>query len=154
MQKEEELHRYDDIIHLPRHVSAVHPPMPVSDRAAQFAPFAALTGYGDAVRETARLTEEQAELCEEETEALDRALKSILQRGTDSVSVTVTYFAADQKKAGGAYRSYTGTLKKPDTHRGMLVFADGTEVPLSDVLSLEEAKREQPEFAGAVRRKL
>ena len=94
--------RYSDIINLPHHVSVKHPQMSMTERAAQFNPFAALTGYDDAVEETARLTESQAELTESRKAALDEALREILSAETRP-QVTIRYFLPDEKKAGGRY---------------------------------------------------
>ena len=102
---------YDDIIHLPRHVSQNHPQMPMHDRAAQFAPFAALTGYESAVGETARLTSEKHELSSQEAEELDRRLTDLAARLKDRPEVTVEYFVPDNRKAGGAYVTMTGRVR-------------------------------------------
>ena len=96
-------HRYDDIIHLPHHVSAKHPHMPASDRAAQFAPFAALTGLGAAITETGRLTDEKTELDENEMMALNETLNAFAARLDEHPVAMFTYFQPDEKKSGGAY---------------------------------------------------
>ncbi|MEG2421569.1 MAG: hypothetical protein RSB55_08455, partial [Oscillospiraceae bacterium] len=93
---------YDDMLHLPHHVSEKHPSMPMLDRAAQFSPFAALTGYDAAVKETARLTDRRVELDEGEKEAIDQRLTLVQERLPDPTEVTITYFVPDKKKAGGA----------------------------------------------------
>ena len=93
--------KYDDIINLPHHQSKVRPHMSVSDRAAQFAPFAALTGYGDAIRETERLTDRKIELSESQIAELDLRLGELLARIDEKPKVTITYFIADERKAGG-----------------------------------------------------
>ena len=95
--------KYDDIINLPHHVSITRPHMPMRDRAAQFMPFRALTGYEDAVRETARLTEERVELTEEERSVLDGKLQKLVDALPGHPAVTLTYFQPDKRKAGGAY---------------------------------------------------
>ena len=102
---------YDDIIHLPHHVSQNHPQMPMLDRAAQFAPFAALTGYEAAVGETARLTAERRELDPQEAEELNRRLSELVARLPDHPEVTVEYFVPDNRKAGGAYVTMTGRVR-------------------------------------------
>ena len=99
---------YDDIIRLPHHVSQNHPQMSLRDRAAQFAPFAALTGYEAAVGETARLTAERRELDAQEAEELNRRLAALIARLPERPEVTVEYFVPDDRKAGGAYVSVTG----------------------------------------------
>ena len=97
--------RYDDIIDLPHHVSRTHPPMPLLNRAAQFAPFAALTGYGDAIAEAARLTEDQQELSEADRLALGEKLALLRDSLASSPTVTLTYFQPDERKAGGGRRA-------------------------------------------------
>lgn len=132
---------YDDIIDLPRPKSK-HEPMPMSDRAAQFSPFAALTGYSDAIDETARLTDHRIELSEEERAELD--YKQQYLSTLDAPTVTVTYFVPDERKTGGAYVTHTGVLKRVDEVERMMVFVDGTQVPLDEVVWIEcvDVKRE------------
>lgn len=130
-------HRYDDIIDLPHHVSERHPQMPMPERAAQFSPFAALTGYDAAIVETARLTDQRRELTEERKQAISRALHEVQKRILNAPPVTVTFFQEDERKAGGAYRAVTGSAKRVDEYRGLLLLADGTAVPFEDILSLE-----------------
>lgn len=125
---------YDDIIDLPRPRSA-HEPMPMSDRAAQFSPFAALTGYDAAIDETARLTDERIELSPDEREELDYKQQYIST--LDDPTVTVTYFVPDARKAGGAYVTHTGVLKRIDETEHALVFEDGTWVDLDEVVGIE-----------------
>ena len=125
---------YDDIIDLPRPKSK-HEPMPMSDRAAQFSPFAALTGYGDAIDETARLTDARIELSEEERPELD--YKQQYLSTLDSPMVTVTYFVPDERKSGGAYVTHTGVLKRVDEVESMVVFKDGLRVPLDEVMDIK-----------------
>ena len=124
---------YDDIIDLPRPKSK-HEPMPMSDRAAQFSPFAALTGYGDAIDETARLTDARIELSEEERAELD--YKQQYLATLDAPTVTVTYFVPDERKSGGAYVTHTGVLKRVDEVERMVVFKDGLRVPLDEVVDI------------------
>ena len=126
---------YDDIIGLPRPKSR-HEPMPMSDRAAQFSPFAALTGYGDAIDETARLTDHRIELSEEERAELD--YKQQYLSTLDAPTVTVTYFVPDERKAGGAYVTRKGVLKRIDEVERTMVFADGTRVALDEVVEIEQ----------------
>ena len=125
---------YDDIIDLPRPKSK-HEPMPMSDRAAQFSPFAALTGYGDAIDETARLTDRRIELSEEERAELD--YKQQYLATLDAPTVTVTYFVPDERKSGGAYVTHTGVLKRVDEVERMVVFKDGLRVPLDEVMDIK-----------------
>ena len=128
---------YDDILHLPHHVSEKHPPMSLLDRAAQFSPFAALTGYEAAVEETARLTDQRIELDEGEKEAIDQRLTLVQQRLPAPTEVTITYFMPDKKKAGGAYVSVFGTVKKIDDYERAVVLSDGTNIPIDDILHIK-----------------
>ncbi|MCI9613721.1 MAG: YolD-like family protein [Dorea sp.] len=131
------MHRYDDIIMLPHHVSKTHPPMPAADRAAQFAPFAALTGHYDAVKETARLTEERVELDESCKAVLDGKLQDIRRRLGEEPAVTVTYFVPDERKSGGSYETAAGCVRKIDEYERVLVLTDGTRIPVSELLEIE-----------------
>ena len=127
---------YDDIIHLPHHVSQNHPQMPHRDRAAQFAPFAALTGYEAAVGETARQTTERRELDAQETAELNRRLTDLAARLPDHPEVTVEYFVPDDRKAGGAYVTMTGVVRHISVAEKTLVMEDGTVISLEDVDSV------------------
>ena len=128
--------RYDEIINLPHHVSTTRPQMPMSDRAAQFAPFAALTGYDSAIKETGRLTDERTELDEEALAALDRKYQLLMDTLDDAPEVTIIYFQPDERKAGGQYVSATGTVKKVDTFGRRILLQDGTRIPLDSVYDL------------------
>ncbi len=127
---------YDDIIYLPHHVSRNHPQMPLRDRAAQFAPFAALTGYEAEVGETARLTAERRELDGQEAEELNRNLAAIITHLSERPEVTIEYFLPDDRKAGGSYVSVTGRVRHVSVPEQTLVMEDGTEIPLDEVVSL------------------
>ena len=128
---------YDDIINLPHPTSKRHPRMPVHDRAAIFSPFAALSGHGAAIAETARLTERRMELDEDSRAELDRKQAVLLEHMDEQPEITVTWFQPDEKKDGGAYLTATGRLKKLRELERLLVLADGTEIPLEDVVALE-----------------
>lgn len=128
---------YDDILHLPHHVSVNRPHMQRTDRAAQFSPFAALNGHEAAIGETARLTEEKIELAEDRREELNRRLQILADWLPEPVTVTVTYFRPDPRKQGGAYATVTGRLKKFDCLRSVMILADRTEIPLEDLLEVE-----------------
>ena len=128
--------RYDEIMELPHHVSKTRPQMPMSDRAAQFAPFAALTGYDSAIKETGRLTDERIELDEEALTALDRKYQLLMEALDDAPEVTIIYFQPDARKAGGQYVSATGTVKKVDTFGRQILLQDGTRIPLDSVYDL------------------
>lgn len=127
---------YDDILHLPHHVSEKHPRMSRLDRAAQFSPFAALTGYEAAVKETARLTDQRIELDESEKGAIDQRLTLVQERLPDPIKVTITYFVPDKKKVGGAYVNVSGTVKKIDDYERMVILRDGTSIPIEDILHI------------------
>lgn len=128
--------RYDDIIDLPHPHSSRHPPMSHADRAAQFAPFAALTGHEAAVREAGRLTQAPAELTEERKEELDRLLHTLLAFSTPP-RVTVTHFVPDTKKSGGAYVSTTGQIIKIDRAHNCLILSNAQRIPLSAVRDIQ-----------------
>lgn len=135
----ERSHAYDDIIDLPHHVSAERAHMPMLERAAQFAPFAALTGYGAAIEETARLTEQKLELDEEQKRQISRCLAELSARIREKPSVTLTWYVPDARKDGGEYRTRTEAVRKLDELAGTLLLADGTAVPFDDLYSLELA---------------
>ena len=128
---------YDDIIHLPHHVSQNHPQMPLRERAAQFAPFVALTGYEEAVGETAQLTAERCELDPQEAEELNRRLTDLAARLKDRPEVTIEYFVPDDRKAGGAYVDYTGIIKRIDEYERKVIFVDKTSIPIDDIYAIE-----------------
>ena len=128
---------YDDIINLPHPTSRRHPRMPVRDRAAIFSPFAALSGHGAAIAETARLTEQRIELDEDTRAELDRRQAVLLEHMDKQPEVTVTWFQPDEKKDGGAYLTATGRLKKFRELERILLLTDGTEIPLQNVVALE-----------------
>lgn len=137
MYYDEKDHGYDDIINLPHRVSSKKPQMSMLDRAAQFSPFAALTGYDDAIQETGRLTDEKINLSEEEKEALDRKQQILLERLDERPALTVIYFVPDEKKSGGAYVTKSGNLKKIDEVERMMTLTDGTKISLDDVYDIE-----------------
>ena len=127
---------YADIIDLPHHVSRNHPQMPLRDRAAQFAPFAALTGYEAVVGETARLTAQKRELDAQEAEELNRQLAVVIEHLSERPEVTVEYFVPDERKAGGAYVTVTGRARHVSVPEKTLVMADGTVIPMDDIAVL------------------
>lgn len=132
-QPREDMHRYDDILDVPHHVSQVHPPMPMEKRAAQFSPFAALTGYEDAVLETERLTDSRIELDENQRETLEKRLQLLLDAKDRMPEVTLTWFVPDERKAGGRYVTRTGILRRFDSLARVLSLEDGTLIPADDV---------------------
>lgn len=127
--------KYDDIINLPHHVSKKHPQMSMANRAAQFMPFQALTGYGAAVKETARLTDRRIELDEYEKAELDDKLNHILD-SEEPTQVAVTYFQPDERKEGGRYLNITGIIKKIDEYERVLVMEDKTVIPIDEVFEI------------------
>ena len=129
--------KYDEIMSLPHHVSKTRPQMPMSDRAAQFSPFAALAGYDSAIRETGRLTDEKIELDEESLTALNVRYQMLMDVLAEGPEVRITYFKPDEKKAGGAHMTITGAVRKIDDCEQMITMRDGTRIPMGDVLSLE-----------------
>lgn len=129
--------KYDEIMGLPHHISKTRPQMPMSDRAAQFAPFAALTGYDAAIKETGRLTDERIELDVEALSALDMKYRLLMEALDEAPEVTITYFQPDERKAGGKYLTATGAVKKVDDFERRITMQDGTKIPMDDVLSID-----------------
>ena len=129
--------KYDEIMGLPHHISKTRPQMPMSDRAAQFAPFAALTGYDAAIKETGRLTDERIELDVEALSALDMKYQLLMEALDEAPEVTITYFQPDERKAGGKYVLAVGAVKKIDDFERRITMQDGAKIPMDDVLSIE-----------------
>ena len=129
--------KYDKIMGLPHHVSKTRPQMPMSDRAAQFAPFAALTGYDAAIKETGRLTDERIELDVEALSALDMKYQLLMEALDEAPEVTITYFMNNVLKAGGLFVSSVGAVKKIDDFERRITMRDGTRIPTDDVLSID-----------------
>ena len=128
---------YEDIINLPHHVSKTRPQMSMIDRAAQFSPFAALTGYDAAIKETGRLTDEKIEMDEEALNILNMKFQLLVDRLADEPEITFTYFKPDERKAGGAYIDVTGKVKKVDDCERLIVMQNGTKMPMDDILNIE-----------------
>lgn len=128
---------YFDIINLSHHVSRNHPQMPMEARAAQFAPFAALTGYDAVIHETARLTDKQVELEEYDNDRLNRIFSELMDSLEKHPMVTVSYFKPDEHKAGGAYMTVSGKLKKIDTYEQIMKMKDGTVIPIGSIMDLQ-----------------
>lgn len=129
-------HKYDDIINMPHHTSKVHPRMSIQNRAAQFAPFAALTGFDDELRESVRLTDKKIELEEEAKEEINRKLQKIKSELKNFSNVTFTYFIKDSKKEGGAYITTYGVVKKIDENRNIIILDNKEEIPINDILEI------------------
>lgn len=126
--------RYEDIINLPHHQSDKRPHMSNYERAAQFSPFAALTGFDDEINKAARLTDCRPQLTEDQLNSLDEAIQRISD--LDKPLIAVTFFVPDVNKSGGSYRVYTGTLRFLDLGEGKLKFTDDTAIPLDDVVDV------------------
>lgn len=126
--------KYDNIINLPHHVSETRTPMPMENRAAQFAPFAALTGHDDAIAETARLTSAKHELSPAESEKLSRKLHYALEK---EAVITITHFQPDALKHGGCYKQICGKIKKIDPTDGLLILTDRRTIPLAYIAHIE-----------------
>lgn len=129
-------HNYDDIIHLPHHVSKKHPQMPLLNRAAQFSPYAALTGHEEAIRETARRTDSFAELTEDRKAQLNEQLLLIRENLAQRPECEITCFQPDAKKSGGAYVTVRGRIKKIEENTRQIVFTDGTALPMEYLFSI------------------
>lgn len=127
---------YDDIIHLPRPVSKKHPPMPLSKRAAQFLPFAALTGFEAEIAEAARLTQDAPELGEDALVALDEQLSILRARLNEQPQITCVRFVPDERKAGGRYENVTGRVRRLDEVDRVLILTDGARIDLDDLVEL------------------
>lgn len=130
-------HRYDDIINLPNPTSRNHPRMSLSDRAAQFSPFAALTGHEAAIKETARLTNEKLMLSDEVIAEINEKLNLISETIGTQQRIRITYFVPDNKKAGGAYISCSGCVKKIDGYEHTVVMEDKTAIPIEQISDIE-----------------
>lgn len=129
--------QYDDIIALPHHVSLTRPQMPMIDRAAQFAPFAALVGYDAAIKETGRLTDEKIELEEERLNDLNMRFQILVDNLNNAPELSITYFKADEHKAGGAYFKIRGIVKRLDELERLITMRDGTIIPMDDVFHID-----------------
>lgn len=129
---------YDDIIKLPHYVSKKHSQMPIEERAAQFAPFAALVGYEDAVEETARITTKRIELNEEEKNILDIKVNMLKEQMKIQIhpEIKIIYFIPDIKKEGGKYVRISGILEKIDDFKQLIILDDKTEIPINEIISI------------------
>lgn len=128
---------YEDIINLPHHVSKTRPQMSMLDRAAQFSPFAALTGYDAAIKETGRLTDEKIELDEDTKAALDMKQAYLIEMIDEQPEITIIYFLPDARKVGGAYVTVTGNLKRFDEYERLLILTNGKKIPMDDIADIE-----------------
>ena len=137
IKRKVEMGKYDDIINHARHRSGTRRPMNQRDRAAQFAPFAALTGYDDSVCEAARLTDEKTELGEVQTDDMNVRLSFLAAHIAENPEITVTYFEADTNKAGGAFLTVSGRIKKIDKYERKLVFTDNSTFSFDDISNIQ-----------------
>lgn len=129
--------KYDDIIDLPHPTSQNHPRMSLYDRAAQFSPFAALTGYSAAIAETGRLTDRRVELDEYEMARVDAELQRLQELLPGGPTASITYFVPDERKNGGSYQTVTGEVKRIDAVTGVIQMTDRREIPIEDVFSIK-----------------
>ncbi|HIT70541.1 MAG TPA: hypothetical protein IAD08_01305 [Candidatus Scatovivens faecipullorum] len=128
--------QYDDIINLPHHVSKKHPQMSLYARSAQFAPFAALTGYEDAIKETSRETSEKIDIDDELKSILDSKLQIIMEHIKNKPEISFTYFIPDSKKDGGSYITVIGIVRKIDLYNQIIYLANNTEIPINDIINI------------------
>ena len=128
--------KYDEIINLPHYKSPVHPPLTMAQRAAQFAPFAALTGYGDLVKETGRLTEQRPEVSEEDQAELDRITAELQERIREHPEVEIEYFEEDGRKEGGAVKTASGCVRKIDLYERIIVLQPDRKYAMDDILMI------------------
>ena len=136
-KREQDADRYADMLDLPHPTSPRHPRMPIIDRAAQFAPFSALTGYDDAIEETARLTDSMLDMTEDRRELLDRKHQILLASVERHPQVEVTYFCPDDRKKGGSYQTVRGMLLRIDELERVMHLSGGQRIPLDAVCNLE-----------------
>ena len=128
---------YEDIVNLPPHISKKHPQPSMMDRAARFAPFAAITGYEEMVLEEARVTEDRIDLDEETLSLLNEKLSMIQEFLYEEPQIKITYFEPDKKKSGGAYVSVTGIVKRIDEYEHIVIMTDGKKIRIEDIFALE-----------------
>lgn len=129
--------KYNDMLHMPHHVSQTHPHMSMQNRAAQFSPFAALTGFESIIKETSRQTAQRIELDESAKEALDKKLQRLLHVLHVHPQISITFFKPDEKKDGGEYICITGTVKKIDTSTAEIIMTDGAKISIQEILAMQ-----------------
>ena len=132
-----DIHKYDDIINLPNPTSKNHPRMSLYARAAQFSPFAALTGHEAAIRETARRTDEKEILSDEVIAGLNEKLRVIAENIGSEQTVTITWFVPDERKAGGTYTTHSGVVKKINEYEHTIIMTDSTIIPIGQISEIE-----------------
>lgn len=131
------MNKYDDIINLPHHVSTKRPQMSLENRSAQFAPFAALTGHSEAIKETARLTDKKIDIDETRKLMLDYKLQTLHRKIKDRPEIMITYFVLDEKKNGGCYQISYGVIKKIDLYKQCVILEDNTKILFSDIYDID-----------------
>ncbi|MDD3415539.1 MAG: hypothetical protein PHY47_16275 [Lachnospiraceae bacterium] len=136
MVDDKDKHPYEDIINLPHHVSEQREHMSILDRAAQFAPFAALTGLDAAIKETSRWTDERIELDEDEKIILDKKLRIVQSQISRQQEVELVFFSPDHRKTGGFYITTRGIVKKIDEYKRMIIMQNGTRIPIEEILNI------------------
>jgi hypothetical protein len=136
--------KYEDMLYLPRHISTKHPPMSQADRAAQFSPYAALTGHDAVIRETARLVDQPVELSESRRAELNAQLQELENYLDNKVTVRLTHYVPDLRKQGGSYVVTTGCVRKLDVIAGVVVLTDGSGIAMEDIVELDWESRENP----------
>ena len=129
--------QYDDIIHLPHHVSKTRPQMSMTDRAAQFSPFSALTGYDETIHETARLTDKEIIMTDEALSILNLKFNVLLDKLSEKPEISITYFEPDTKKSGGEYVTVNGVIKKIDELQRVLILTDQRKIPMNNILNID-----------------
>lgn len=132
--------KYDDIINLPHHISKKHPRLSIEQRAVQFAPFAALTGLSDEIKETARITESRIELDEDEKLKINYILQKIKNKVLEKPQVAITYFVPDLKKIGGEYKTKIGNIRRIDEDNQLIIFEDKTEISIKEIIEILDYK--------------
>lgn len=136
MNKIDQTKKYADIIHLPHHVSNKYPQMPIKDRAAQFAPFAAVVGHEEAIKEVARYTDQRRELDETEKAVIDIQLQEVESQLPNSDPVEIVYFQPDVSKVGGEYIVQVGKVKKIDPYSRTIQMIDGVLIPIDEIVGI------------------
>ena len=136
MNRKKDISEYKDIINLPRHVSSSRPQMSIKNRSAQFAPFAAVVGHGEAVIETARLTDQRIELDETEKSAINKSLADVVSKIADENEIEIVFFVSDTKKDGGKYLKKVAKLRKFDEYLREVYLNDGTVISIDDILHI------------------
>lgn len=139
---------YRDIINLPRPRSQVYPPMSQAKRAAQFSPFAALSGHEEAIKEKARLTERKVELSDTKKAQLNAGLLLLKQHLKHQPTISMTYFVPDEQKSGGAYVTETGVVTKIAEYERLITFQQKT-IPIDNIVSLEGKLFDQIRYFGS-----